>query len=78
MIFFHSFPERVACITPSESQTTLAMILPVDSYILKILSLQKSYCTNYRHLNMAWSLPHTVDLTYGEFLLVSLYISLGI
>jgi hypothetical protein len=38
---------------------------------LKLRGLQKTYCTNPRHLYMTWFLPHTVHLIYEEYLLVS-------
>jgi hypothetical protein len=40
--------------------------------------LHKTWCINHRILHVRESLPHTVHLTYEEFLLVSLLLSLGI
>jgi hypothetical protein len=43
-----------------------------------LYGLQKIYRANYSHLHMMGSLPHTVHLTYKQFLLVSLSPSLEI
>jgi hypothetical protein len=43
-----------------------------------LYGLQKIYPTNHRQLRMAGYLPHTVHLTYEEFLLASLSLSLEI
>jgi hypothetical protein len=53
------------------------------SYCVQLLAehellygLYKTYCTNHSHFHVTGSLPHTVHLTYEEFLLVPLSVSL--
>jgi hypothetical protein len=65
-------------ITHSESQNTLAMIFQIDSCVLIFFTAFKKLTVTITDTWTWQSLPHTMYLTYEEFLLLSLSLSLGI